>query len=141
VLYGAARGCGAFRRGADGTRAAIHARTVAADPLRVLGSRSHGDAVLDRMLDRLGAHERISVGSALKFGLLAEGAGDLYVRRGPTSEWDTAAGHAVVLEAGGCVVDLAGAPLRYNSREHLTNPSFLAYADRSRDWPRLLSAH
>ena len=46
-------------------------------------------------------HERISVGSALKFGLLAEGSGDLYVRRGPTSEWDTAAGQAVVLEAGG----------------------------------------
>ena len=107
--------------------------------LRILGSRSHGDAVLDRMLDRLGAQQRISVGSALKFGLLAEGSGDLYVRRGPTSEWDTAAGQAVVLEAGGCVVDLAGVPLRYNVRDTLINPSFLAYADRSRDWPALLS--
>jgi 3'(2'), 5'-bisphosphate nucleotidase len=45
----------------------------------------------------------------------------------------------VVLEAGGCVVDLTGAPLRYNTRENLINPSFLAYADRSRDWPALLS--
>ncbi len=121
------------------SRHTIHARSTAAEPLRVLGSRSHGDAVLDRMLDRLGAHQRISMGSALKFGLLAEGSGDLYVRRGPTSEWDTAAGQAVVLEAGGCVVDLAGAPLQYNARDSLINPSFLAFADRSRDWAALLS--
>jgi 3'(2'), 5'-bisphosphate nucleotidase len=139
VLYGACRGGGAFRRDADGTRTTIHARAAAPAPLRILGSRSHGDNVLERMLDRLGEHERISVGSALKFGLLAEGSGDLYVRRGPTSEWDTAAGQAVVNEAGGCVVDLTGAPLRYNARESLINPSFLAYADRSRDWPALLS--
>jgi 3'(2'), 5'-bisphosphate nucleotidase len=91
------------------------------------------------MLARLGDHERLSVGSALKFGLLAEGSGDLYVRRGPTSEWDTAAGQAVVLEAGGCVVDFGGAPLRYNARDNLLNPSFLAYADRSRDWLALLA--
>lgn len=139
VLYAAARGCGAFRRDADGQRTAIHVRPHAADPLRILGSRSHGDAVLDRMLDRLGAHERISVGSALKFGMLAEGSGDLYVRRGPTSEWDTAAGQAVVMEAGGCVVDFDGAPLRYNMRDTLINPSFLAFADRSHDWAALLS--
>lgn len=139
VLYAAARGSGAFRRDAVGQRRAIHACSSAPQILRILGSRSHGDAVLDRMLDRLGAQQRISVGSALKFGLLAEGSGDLYVRRGPTSEWDTAAGQAVVLEAGGCVVDLAGVPLRYNVRDTLINPSFLAYADRSRDWPALLS--
>jgi 3'(2'), 5'-bisphosphate nucleotidase len=139
VLYAAARGCGAFRRDADGRRRPIHAQATAPATLRILGSRSHGDAVLDRMLDRLGQQERISIGSALKFGLLAEGSGDLYVRRGPTSEWDTAAGHAVVLEAGGCVVDLTGAPLRYNARDNLINPSFMAYADRSRDWPALLS--
>jgi 3'(2'), 5'-bisphosphate nucleotidase len=139
LLYGAARGGGAFRRNADGSRTAIHTQAKAPAQLRILGSRSHGDAVLARMLDRLGEHEHISLGSALKFGLLAEGSGDLYVRRGPTSEWDTAAGHAVVLEAGGWVVDLTGAPLRYNARENLINPSFLAFADRSRDWPALLS--
>ena len=70
--------------------------------------------------------------------MLAEGEADLYVRRGPTSEWDTAAGQAVVLEAGGCVVDLAGQPLRYNVRDDVTNPSFIAYADRTRDWAALL---
>jgi 3'(2'), 5'-bisphosphate nucleotidase len=139
VLYGAARGGGAFRRNTDGSRCAIHTQATAPATLRVLGSRSHGDAVLERMIDRLGAHERMGLGSALKFGVLAEGNADLYVRRGPTSEWDTAAGHAIVGEAGGCVVDLRGVPLRYNVREHLINPSFMAYADRSRDWPALLA--
>lgn len=139
VLYAAARGCGAFRRDPGGQRATIHVKQSAPSTLRILGSRSHGDAVLDRMLERLGKQERISIGSALKFGLLAEGSGDLYVRRGPTSEWDTAAGQAVVLEAGGCVVDLHGVPLRYNVRESMINPSFMAYADRSRDWAALLA--
>jgi len=139
VMYAAARGAGAYRRDAHGARKALHVDAHAPPILRVLGSRSHGDAVLDRLIDRLGRHERISVGSALKFGLLAEGSGDLYVRRGPTSEWDTAAGHAVVLEAGGCIVDFSGVPLRYNSRDTLINPSFIAYADRSRDWAALLS--
>ena len=86
----------------------------------------------------LGPQVRISLGSALKFGLLAEGGGDLYVRRGPTCEWDTAAGQAVVLEAGGCVVDLDGQPLRYNVRDDVINPSFIAYGDRTRDWVALL---
>jgi len=139
VLYGAARGCGAFRRAANGERTAIHVRSNAPARLRVLGSRSHGDAVLDRMLARLGEQERLHVGSALKFGLLAEGSGDLYVRRGPTWEWDTAAGQTVLTEAGGVVMDLSGAPLRYNARAELVNPSFVAYGDRSRDWVALLS--
>jgi 3'(2'), 5'-bisphosphate nucleotidase len=134
VLYAAARGCGAFRRDADGTRAPIAPCRHAASPLRVLGSRSHGDALTETLLARLGPQQRVAIGSALKFGLLAEGQADLYLRCGPTSEWDTAAGQALLTEAGGCVLDLHGAPLRYNARDVLINPSFLAYADRSRDW-------
>jgi 3'(2'), 5'-bisphosphate nucleotidase len=134
VSYTAARGCGAFRVRQQDGRMPIRVQPKAATPLRVLGSRSHGDAKLDRALERLGSQQRISIGSALKFGLLAEGSGDLYVRRGATSEWDTAAGQAVVNEAGGCVVDLQGQPLRYNQRDTLTNPWFMAYADGSRDW-------
>ncbi|HTT06572.1 MAG TPA: 3'(2'),5'-bisphosphate nucleotidase CysQ [Steroidobacteraceae bacterium] len=140
VAYAAARGCGAFRRSADGQRTPLHVAAAAAGTLRVLASRSHGDAVLDRMLERLGTTQRISIGSALKFGLLAEGAADLYVRRGSTCEWDTAAGHAVVLEAGGAVVDFTGRPLRYNERDTLINPSFIAYADASQDWAARLAA-
>jgi 3'(2'), 5'-bisphosphate nucleotidase len=138
VLYGAARGCGAFRCGADAARMPIHVQSSAPNPLRVLGSRSHGDARLDHALERLGPQQRLGVGSALKFGLVADGSGDLYVRRGETSEWDTAAGQAVVLEAGGSVVDLHGQPLRYNQRDSLINPWFMAYGDRSRDWIRAL---
>jgi 3'(2'), 5'-bisphosphate nucleotidase len=138
VMYAAARGNGAFRRDADGACTRIHVQRVPAQPLRVLGSRSYGDAKLDRKLEVLGPQLRISLGSALKFGLLAEGSGDLYVRRGPTSEWDTAAGHAVVLEAGGSVVDLGGRPLRYNVRDDVINPSFMAFGARSRDWVTLL---
>ena len=134
IAYAAARGSGAFRRSAAGERTPLHVTATAPATLRVLASRSHGDAVLDRMLERLGTTQRISVGSALKFGLLAEGVADLYVRRGSTSEWDTAAGHAVVLEAGGAVVDFTGRPLRYNERDTLINPSFIAYADASQDW-------
>ncbi len=140
VMYAGARGAGAFLCAADGSRTPLQVCRHAPATLRILGSRSHGDAVLDRMLERLGPQERISIGSALKFGLLAEGRGDLYVRRGPTSEWDTAAGHAVVLEAGGQVVDFQGQPLRYNVRDTLINPSFIAYADPTRDWAALLAA-
>jgi 3'(2'), 5'-bisphosphate nucleotidase len=140
VAYAAARGSGAFRRAADGQRAALQVTATAPQKVRVLASRSHGDAVLDRMIERLGSTERISVGSALKFGLLAEGSADLYVRRGSTCEWDTAAGHAVVLEAGGAVVDFSGRPLRYNERDTLINPSFIAYGDARQNWAARLAA-
>jgi 3'(2'), 5'-bisphosphate nucleotidase len=138
VAYAAARGHGAFRREADGSQRPIGVCRTASETVRILASRSHGDARLDRMLERLGPIHRISVGSALKFGLLAEGQADLYVRRGRTSEWDTAAGHAVVSEAGGTVVDFRGQPLRYNARDTLINPSFIAFGDASRDWVTLL---
>jgi 3'(2'), 5'-bisphosphate nucleotidase len=67
----------------------------------------------------------VSVGSSLKFCLVADGEADLYPRLGPTMEWDTAAGHAVLLAAGGSVITLDGAPLRYGKAE-FRNPSFIA---------------
>ena len=66
--------------------------------------------------------------------LLAEGKADFYPRLGPTSEWDTAAAHAVVLAAGGKIVTLDGKPLRYNTKKSLLNPEFLVIADPGRDW-------
>jgi len=65
------------------------------------------------------------MGSAIKFGLIAEGAGDLYPRLGPTMEWDTCAGHAILEGAGGTVLTLSGKPLRYGKRDFL-NPDFIA---------------
>jgi 3'(2'), 5'-bisphosphate nucleotidase len=77
------------------------------------------------------------MGSALKFCRVAEGQADFYPRLGPTSEWDTAAAHAVVTAAGGQVVTLNGEPLRYNRKESLLNPEFLVIADPDRDFPSL----
>jgi 3'(2'), 5'-bisphosphate nucleotidase len=76
----------------------------------------------------------VSMGSSLKFCLLAEGKADFYPRLGPTSEWDTAAAHAVVNAAGGQIITLDGEPLQYNRKESLLNPEFLVIADDSRDW-------
>jgi 3'(2'), 5'-bisphosphate nucleotidase len=69
--------------------------------------------------------------------LLAEGKADLYPRLGPTSEWDTAAGQAVVEGAGGIVRAQDGLSLRYNAKKDTLNPHFIVYADRTRTWPNL----
>ena len=107
---------------------AVHA------PLRVVGSRSHRGASLDALLSRLGPHAFVPMGSSLKFCVLAEGGADVYPRLGPTSEWDTAAGHAVLLGAGGRVLQLDGAPLGYNRKPDLLNPDFVACGDVLSDW-------
>jgi 3'(2'), 5'-bisphosphate nucleotidase len=70
--------------------------------------------------------------------MVAEAAADVYPRLGPTSEWDTAAAHAVVLAAGGQVMTLQGAPLHYNTRAELLNPHFVVYGPTDRDWLALL---
>jgi 3'(2'), 5'-bisphosphate nucleotidase len=69
--------------------------------------------------------DRVILGSALKFGALAAGDADIYPRIGPTHEWDTAAGHAILLSAGGRVETLEGAPLTYGKPD-LLNPGFIA---------------
>jgi len=93
---------------------------------------------MDSYLEKLGPHELLSIGSSLKFCLIAEGSADFYPRFGLTSEWDTAAAHAVVEAAGGTVVDLEGQPLRYNTKESLLNPHFLVFGDRTRNWTGLV---
>ena len=100
----------------------------------VVGSRSHANPALIGHLEKMGDYELVSMGSSLKFCLVAEGKADFYPRLGPTSEWDTAAAHAVVLAAGGRIVTLDGEPLRYNQKASFLNPEFLVIADPSRDW-------
>jgi 3'(2'), 5'-bisphosphate nucleotidase len=136
LTYYAARGHGAFRVQTEGGEEPIHVRP-AADPLVVVGSRSHRGDSLDGLLTQLGPHEMRPMGSALKFCLVAEGSADFYPRLGPTSEWDTAAAQAVLEVAGGAVTTLDGTPLRYNQRDTLLNPHFIAYGDRSRRWAAL----
>jgi 3'(2'), 5'-bisphosphate nucleotidase len=98
-----------------------------ADPgkgLAVVMSRSHPSPELDNYLNQFKVAEALPVGSSLKFCAVAEGRADLYPRLGPTMEWDTAAGQAVVEAAGGRVVTLDGQLLRYN-KENLLNPHFV----------------
>lgn len=108
-------------------------------PIRIVGSRSHADARLGNALQALGPHQLVSMGSSLKFCVLAEGDADVYPRFGPTSEWDTAAAHAVVQGAGGKVVGFDGAPLEYNRGTGWLNPDFIAIGAGDRDWVRLFS--
>jgi 3'(2'), 5'-bisphosphate nucleotidase len=74
------------------------------------------------------------MGSSLKFCRIAEGRIDVYPRFGPTSEWDTAAGQCVVEAAGGAVLTLDGAALRYNTKESLLNPDFIVLGDVNLSW-------
>jgi len=133
--FGGPAAGGAWRADGDGAPASIRVAGPGPGPLRVVGSRSHANAgALERYLDALGPHELKPMGSSLKICLVAEGEADVYPRFGPTSEWDTAAAHAVLKGAGGCIMDLVGRPLRYNRKESLLNPHFLAVGDRKRDW-------
>lgn len=126
-------GQAAFRRD-GGAERVIATRRPATAPLRVAASRSHLDPRTAGMLGRIGRHESIGLGSSLKFCLLAEGGMDAYPRLGPTSEWDTAAGQAILEAAGGCVLDLQGRPFRYNQRETLLNGDFVALGDPGLPW-------
>ena len=131
-------GNGAFRADAGNTGRPIRVRAPAPPAVRVAGSRSHRDPHLDSIVARLGEHSFVSMGSSLKFCLVAEGEADFYPRLGPTSEWDTAAAQAVLEAAGGAVLDLNGQPLRYNTRPDTLNPHFIARGDPDRDWLALI---
>jgi len=135
LSYYGCLGVGAFRRDKDGQASPIKVRRLIPEaPVKVVASRSHRGELLDGYLAKLGAHTTVSRGSSLKFCLVAEGTADVYPRLGPTSEWDTGAGHAVLKAAGGTVVAVDGKPLGYNAKESLLNPHFIGYADASRDW-------
>ena len=103
----------------------IRVRVAPSNGLTAVASRSHRTPETDAYLARYPVAELVSVGSSLKFCLLAEGKADLYPRMGPTMEWDTAAGHAVLLAAGGAVIGPDGMPLRYGKPEY-RNPWFVA---------------
>ena len=102
--------------------------------LRVAASRSHLDATTAAALARMGEVEPLSMGSSLKFCRIAEGTLDVYPRFAPTSEWDTAAGQAILEAAGGVVLNLDGSPFRYNTKDSLLNPHFIALANADLPW-------
>jgi 3'(2'), 5'-bisphosphate nucleotidase len=132
-LHWAATDAGAYRRDGD-EDVSLATRRPALSPLRVAASRSHLDERTASLLERLGDIESIGLGSSLKFCRIAEARLDFYPRFGPTSEWDTAAAQVLVECAGGCVIDLEGRPLRYNTKDSLLNPFFLVLGDPSLPW-------
>lgn len=131
-IFAGAAGTGAFIEDARG-RHPIACRVPPAEGLTVVSSRSHGDAgKLEEFLSGRKVASNVGAGSSLKFCLVATGEADLYPRFGRTMEWDTAAGHAVLLAAGGTVSDLAGAPLSYG-KPGFENPHFIARGLPSQD--------
>ncbi|WP_420554963.1 3'(2'),5'-bisphosphate nucleotidase CysQ [Neptuniibacter marinus] len=138
VLYWGAKGEGAFKQEGDQQPTAI---SVAKVPTvntgwKVVGSRSHQSEEFKQFMEKLPEADIIAMGSSLKLCLVAEGKADLYPRLGLTSEWDTAAAHAVVLAAGGQVLSAEDMkPLIYNSRKDtLLNPHFIVCPAVSKFW-------
>lgn len=125
ILYAAAQGLGAMKRDEQHRTAGIHVSSFH-DGLVVAASRSHDRDKMADLLNEWKPREVIYRGSALKMGLVAEGAAHLYPRLGPTMEWDTAAAHCILNEAGGSVTAWDGSELTYNKPD-LHNPGFLAF--------------
>jgi 3'(2'), 5'-bisphosphate nucleotidase len=99
-------------------------------PWTVAVSRSHGDARTEAFIAARSGAVRVELGSAVKFGRVAEGAVDVYPRMSPTCEWDVAAGHAVVVAAGGRITDSNGGALHFGAgREDFIVPEFIAWGD------------
>lgn len=141
VDYFAWENGGSFKseQNAEATPISVKKLDSTADtPLNVAGSRSHGSEMMQHYIERLGSVEMISMGSSLKFCLVAEGRADLYPRLGLTSEWDTAAAHCIVEQSGGYITKTDMTPLQYNTKDSLLNPFFFVFGDNSRDWSQYL---
>jgi 3'(2'), 5'-bisphosphate nucleotidase len=134
----AAAGAGAYAAEAGGAEERIATRAARRDGLAVVASRDHAGPLVSALLGRLAGATTLSMGSSLKFCLVAAGRADLYLRDVPTMEWDTAAAQCVVEQAGGAVTDLEGAPLRYGKPE-LRNPSIMTIGDPTLPWKTFLS--
>ena len=141
-IYLGGAGLGAWSR-RDGKWESIRSRPLDTEgTVTVLASRRHRgerlDACLEALRNNVATLRRDNAGSALKFCRLAAGDADFYPRYSPCSEWDTAAGQALLEGAGGAVLGLDGMPLRYNLRDTLLSPNFHAIADPAAPiWARL----
>lgn len=128
---------GAFKESDQGVQSiSVASLPAEGQTWRVVGSRSHQSDEFKAFVQDLPDTEVVSMGSSLKLCLVAEGKADLYPRLGLTSEWDTAAAHAVVLAAGGQVLEHGNLdPLVYNTRsDTLLNPFFIVCARKSGAW-------
>jgi 3'(2'), 5'-bisphosphate nucleotidase len=128
VVYAGMKDKGAFKIDEQGKRTDIQVSSKSTDEeLTVVQSRSHSGDEENEFYKRFHIQERISKGSSLKICMVAEGKAELYFRSGPTMEWDTAAGHAILSAAGGHFTQKDGSPFIYN-KDNLLNPGFIAAA-------------
>lgn len=143
TTYWACSGEGAYKL-QDGLTSAVKADPVSTKSphLRVAISRVQKLETITKYIKPEVDVEFISMGScALKCCLVADGIADIYIRVGPTGEWDTGAPQVIVEEAGGCIIDSEFKPLSYNQRESLLNPDFLVTSDEKTDWSKLIISH
>ncbi len=115
------------------SRTPIQTKPLPDGPWIAAVSRSHLDSRTDAFIKQRGGATRATIGSALKFCRVAEGTADIYPRLSAISEWDIAAGHAIVEAAGGIVADSRGQPLRFGQRKgDFAVPEFIAWGDASK---------
>lgn len=138
VSYYAARGFGAYKQEGDGIARRIYVQKTRRKKVIVAGSRAHRGDSLDQFLKNLGDYEFQVMGSSLKSCMVAEGRADIYPRLGPTAEWDTAAAHCLIEEAGGHITDLNMQTLAYNTKDSLLNPHFFVFGDSRVIWANYL---
>jgi 3'(2'), 5'-bisphosphate nucleotidase len=140
LLWRGLVGCGAERMtlsadaaAREASRTSIRTRALPEGQWIAAISRSHLDSRTDTFIRQRGGATRMPIGSALKFCRVAEGAADIYPRLSAISEWDIAAGHAIVEAAGGLVADSRGRPLRFGERKgDFAVPEFIAWGDASK---------
>jgi len=138
VSYYAANDLGAYKQELNGDAQPIQICKQRRDKVIIAGSRSYQTPEISRFLANIGEHELLSIGSSLKSCLVAEGKADIYPRLGPTSEWDTAAAHCIVEQAGGFLTDTNMQTLAYNTKESLLNPPFFVFGDSRVNWSDFL---
>ena len=138
LTYYGGREFGAWRQTGDDQPTPITTRRAGSSQLGVVASKDHAGPLVSTMLTRLTNPQLRSMGSSLKFCLVAEGKADLYLRDLPTMEWDTGAAQCIVEAAGGAVFSLDGEPLRYG-KPGLKNPAIMTVGDSRLEWRPLIS--
>lgn len=131
---------GCYKTEKDQPTRPIKVKKLDGGKLVIAGSRSHGSEMMQAYMKNIGDADLLSMGSSLKFCLVAEGKADLYPRLGLTSEWDTGAAHCVVEQAGGYITKTDMTPLEYNTKDSLLNPFFFVFGDNSTDWSKYLDS-
>ena len=128
--YWGSKNKGSFYLNANDDAVNISVSNNHQNPIRIVASRSHPSEMLNYVLEKIINYEIIKIGSSIKFCHIASGQADCYPRFGPTSEWDTAAGEAIVRYAGGHMVTLNGNLMQYNAKKDYLNPNFIVSSDK-----------